>query len=76
MDSLYLGDFMIEDYMVEFDSSSEVNDTKCFVFSPVQDTAVEEDELFTFKVVTTNPLDTFEDGNNGFSLTIKDDDNM
>ena len=69
-------DFMIESNMTYFNSSSSVGDTQCFQFEPVQDMIVEEDEVMTFQALTGNERDTFTNSDNGFVLTIYDDDGM
>ena len=72
--SIYItaADFMLDTTMASFNSSSVVGDQRCFVFDPVQDTIVEDDELMTFDVMAANELDGFSTSN--FTLTIRDDD--
>ena len=67
---------MIDVNVTYFNSSSEVNDTRCFVFSPVQDNVVEDAEQFNFQAVASNELDIFTEGYNAFALTIYDDDGI
>ena len=57
-----------------FNAGSPLNDMRCFVFEPVQDDLVEDDELMSFQASASNPLDTFTNGQDGFGLTIVDDD--
>lgn len=55
--SLSVGDFMLNDTALYFDSSSIVNDTRCLAFDPVNDDIVEAAESFYFNVSTSNELD-------------------
>ena len=62
--------------MIEFESSSSVNDTQCVQFEPVNDMIVERNEIFTFLAQAQNPLDVFVEGSNSLTITVYDDDGI
>lgn len=66
---------MLSSPVVHFNSSSSIGETRCVQFLPVSDMIVEGNEVFTFRAVARNSLDTFTD-NGTFSLTIYDDDGL
>ena len=68
-----IADFMLNDYIHTFNSSS-MNDSKmCSLFDPVNDGIIEADERFYFNVSLANPLDMLGSGDT-FTFTIVDDD--
>ncbi len=71
---LFAGDFVINSSAVYYNSSSVVNDTRCFVFTPVDDNRAEADERFYFNISTTNTLDTITSNQALVDITIYDED--
>ncbi len=64
---------MLNNTSIYFGSSSMINETRCLLFTPVDDDQVEDNEPFMFRVNTTNALDTISNGPL-FNIVIYDDD--
>lgn len=68
-------DFNIEDISIIFPSNSSINSTLCFIFTPVNDEIIEEDERFTFSPTPANSRDVYLDGPFAvYTIVIYDDD--
>ena len=60
---------------MSFDSSSSINSSACFTFTPFNDNIIEASETFVFTPNTTNERDVFvDDLEEEFSVVIYDDD--
>jgi len=70
---LFAGDFSLNSMPLYFNSTSAINDTRCWTFTPVNDTRVEDTENFYFNVSTTNELDIIS-SDSVFDIAINDDD--
>ena len=56
-------------------TSTSINDTRCFTFTPQNDEIIEDDEVFEFTPYASNELDSFqEEMDDFFSITIIDDE--
>ena len=61
---------------LSFPSTSIVGDMQCAQFDPIQDTVVEDDEVFNFFTSTRSGLDVIVSDSNMFTLTLRDDDGV
>lgn len=67
------GDFNVYNTSLTF-NPSDVNETLCGIFRTVDDNIVENNETFYFQAAVQNSMDSFEDGNSAFQLSVYDDD--
>ncbi len=61
---------MLSDSLLTFNSLN-ANNRLCAMFDPVDDTIVEDDEMFVF---TVNSMDSIVGGNSDFQFSVSDND--
>lgn len=71
---LLVDDFILGGNSIVFTSGSSVNSTSCFIFTPVNDVFIEEDEMFTFIPSTGDSRAVIMDQRSTFSIVIYDND--